>query len=351
MDTRPPIVAGPKLCGRSTKLKETGRCKSGTLGLAQNTQTTPAPSSSSSPCRLATNEAAGCTAKPSLKSFRKSWWTANPIATKKGSREVIGRLKKGIWTVKINRKARVGSHMAICINIPQDAGNACKTASQMCGGASCSFTIVTSKFKPSGSNKKQTCCVKGTTASSLTNSANSTNPVVPHNATTCRERPLSDFATTSTASWLAVGVGEECAASQYIGLTCSQVCAQRGRKCDPCAISKLNCQDAYYYVAKQARLSNFLISIVLGTDPVKQKDASPGVLGYTPYCRYNPDGTLSCQGPWLQTSCATAAEPNKILVPGTLLGNRKTKNHPGLTNEVYVMGSTTKDCLVADLTW
>jgi hypothetical protein len=51
--------------------------------------------------------------------------------------------------------------MAICINIPQDAGNACKTASQMCGGASCSFTIVTSKFKPSGSKKKQTCCVKG----------------------------------------------------------------------------------------------------------------------------------------------------------------------------------------------
>ncbi|KAI8468521.1 MAG: hypothetical protein J3K34DRAFT_522896 [Monoraphidium minutum] len=109
-----------------------------------------------------------------LAAFRKAWWTTDPSAQKKGP-QVSGAYKKATstiqagWEVKIKPRTPIGAGQDLCINIPQDAANPCKTANQAFGGAQAKVELATTKFKPPGDKKWSYCCVASSAATYLCN--------------------------------------------------------------------------------------------------------------------------------------------------------------------------------------
>ena len=87
------------------------------------------------------------------------------------------------------------------------------------------------------------------------------NSVLPFNETVCRAIPYTNYTNNGTRGWVFFGLSEfqpfksTCSVRYQTAPTCAQLCAGRGRACDPCAISKLGCQDAMWWAFQQARLT------------------------------------------------------------------------------------------------
>ena len=167
----------------------------------------------------------------------------------------------------------------------------------------------------------------------------------PYDEVACRAKSYTDFPRDADAYWMNIGIDTTCE-SKNTGKTCAHICAQNGLKCDPCAISKLSCQNAIYFAAKEAFMSTIKISTFFG-GPDTRPYGSGGLLDYEPGCT-----PTNCQGPWNQTTCETATEPNKINVVGTKLSYRNIGQHPGLTMQQWVLNSIGgSECLDAGNIW
>lgn len=170
----------------------------------------------------------------------------------------------------------------------------------------------------------------------------------PYDEVTCRAKSYTDFPRIATGSdyavWMNVGIDTTCDSS-HDGKTCAHICAQNGLKCDPCAISKLSCQNAIHFAAQQTTLSPIKIQQYFGE--ATPAPSSWGLLGWEPGCT-----ATDCQGPWNQTTCETATEPNKVNVQGTLLSTRYTDRYPGLTMQEWILTSAGgRECLSAVAVW
>lgn len=117
--------------------------------------------------------------------------------------------------------------------------------------------------------------------------------VLPYNEAACRAIPYTNYIANDTRGWVFFGTTSAqpfkpttCAVQYTTAPTCAQICAARGRKCDPCAMSKLGCQDAVYFAAQNSNLdtSNFK---VLTNGESTMFDYPPGP-----------------PGPWPQSTCA-----------------------------------------------
>lgn len=88
------------------------------------------------------------------------------------------------------------------------------------------------------------------------------NSVFPYDETTCRAIPYTNYTNGADRGWVFFGKSsgnqafkDTCNVQFQVAPTCAQICAQKNQKCDPCGMSKLNCQNAVYWAATEARLS------------------------------------------------------------------------------------------------
>ena len=113
------------------------------------------------------------------------------------------------------------------------------------------------------------------------NSTNTTNPVVPYNATQCAATNFSDF-NNKVGTWVAVDWEKGSTASSEPAFqacregpptaTCSAVCGNYNLRCDPCATSRaLSCQTPLFYALQQAGKTNadilFRVAALQGVPP------------------------------------------------------------------------------------
>jgi hypothetical protein len=134
--------------------------------------------------------------------------------------------------------------------------------------------------------------------------------VLPYNETTCRAIPYTNYTNDAVRGWVFFGksgskpFSDTCSIQFNTAPTCAQICAQKGQKCDPCGMSKLNCQNAVYWAAQQTKLS------------------LQGLGSLTMLNRYPP----YIPGPWEQSVCANATyDGNADGIP------RGYTNLPGIT--------------------
>lgn len=83
-------------------------------------------------------------------------------------------------------------------------------------------------------------------------------PPIPFNEAMCRATPIESFNTTNgfwtfTFPSRSGDFVNPCARPAL--MTCSEICGVTSSRCDPCAMSKLNCQNAYYYALIQAEFT------------------------------------------------------------------------------------------------
>jgi hypothetical protein len=149
-------------------------------------------------------------------------------------------------------------------------------------------------------------------------------------AAACRAKPLTDYAD----GWVNAGASDGVSTvARLVGLTCNDICGRRGQTCDPCAISKLNCQDAYKYVADRVGMPADDQASVLGGVGTGNSFA---VLKPAPGCT-----KAACTGPWPQSVCATATQPNSIV--SSVQYGSNGGDYPGITTRMWLGSSSAAD--------
>ncbi|KAI8466320.1 MAG: hypothetical protein J3K34DRAFT_434155 [Monoraphidium minutum] len=104
--------------------------------------------------------APACSGRPSISSYRKSFWSTNPDATKRQNSDVRATINSNVWRVRFNRKNTLATTRRLCFNIFVDTKNVCPNLKAACGGKdTCDSTIGSSKYTVTGNTRKQDCCV------------------------------------------------------------------------------------------------------------------------------------------------------------------------------------------------
>jgi hypothetical protein len=214
----------------------------------------------------------------------------------------------------------------------------CKTLLDMCGAAGCTTMVLTKGFDATKKAGKVFMC-KAAQHSLLSGDNSTTNNggggggggASSFDAAACRAKPLTDYAN----GWVNAGAwGSLGPILRLNGLTCNDICERRGQTCDPCAISKLNCQDAYKYVADRVGMplaTPGQESVLGGVDT---GDLGRAILYPAPGC-----SATACAGPWPQSVCATATQPNSIVSTATYNMN----DYPGITTKSWIADPTSSD--------
>lgn len=148
-------------------------------------------------------------------------------------------------------------------------------------------------------------------------------PPIPFNEAVCRATPIEAFNRTG-GYWVFTYPSQYDMCIEPAQKTCTEVCARTSSRCDPCAMSKLNCQNAYFYALTQAQFSN---ASAVDTATMLRRQAQ------------TPPGSFN----WEQSTCA-----NATFNGSSSIGYNPRSIFPGATGVVISCDYPNKPLIVVD---